>query len=348
MNAPRTAAYGVAAGETATASPRTIFPGSPALQGLVTRDGVEWREHRRSLEPRFGRVWADIAGRYLLLFLGYAVACAIAAFAGNAVGFALVPLTAVWIGFWFGSIVLFMHEGAHYNLHRDKATNDRVANTFICILTGDEVKHYRALHWKHHLHLGETNDTEVSYHFAPTFRFMLETLSGVHALRVFKMHRQSRALDSAEAAMDAKDANRGRDYLALARGLAFHGSVVGIAVLTGWYSAALAWVAGIGVVFPFFSALRQQLEHRALDASIELDYSVVPHGAVNRMFAPTLFARSFGSAGFWRHLLHHWDPSVSYTRFSDFEAYLMRTDFGPRIDEVRTTYGAVWRHLARP
>lgn len=345
MNAPRSATYGAEAGETATPTPRTVFPGSPALQGLVASDGVEWREFRRRLQPRFDRVWADIAGRYLLLFLGYAAACAIAASAGNLVGFALAPVTALWIGFWFGSIVLFMHEAAHYNLHRDKAANDRVANTFICILTGDEVKHYRALHWKHHLHLGETNDTEVSYHFAPTFRFMLETLSGVHALRVFKNHRQSRALD---AATHAKDSNRGRDYLALARGLAFHGIVVGIAVLAGWYSAAFAWVAGIGIVFPFFSALRQQLEHRALDASIEVDYSITPHGAVNRMFAPTLFARSFGSAGFWRHLLHHWDPSVSYTRFSDFETFLLRTELGRQVDDVRTTYGAVWRRLARP
>jgi fatty acid desaturase len=342
MSAPRTAAYGIGAGETATASPRTVFPGSPALQGLVAADGVEWREYRRNLEPHFWRVWADITGRYLLLFLGYAVACAIAAYAGNAVGFALVPLTAVWIGFWFGSIVLFMHEGAHYNLHPDKAANDRVANTFICILTGDEVKHYRALHWKHHLYLGETNDTEVSYHFAPTFRFMVETLAGVHTWRVFKMHRQSRAFEG------VKDANRQRDYFALARGLALHGAIVGIAMLAGWYSAALAWVAGVGVVFPFVSALRQQLEHRAEDASIAIDYSVTPHGAVNRMFAGSLFARSFGSAGFWRHLLHHWDPSVSYTRFSDFEAFLMRTDLGPRVDEVRTTYGAVWRRLARP
>jgi fatty acid desaturase len=341
MSTPLTSVDGVEPAAPAAASSRTIFPGSPALQGLRTRDGLEWREFRRGLEPRFGLVWGDIAARFGMMALGYAAACAIAAFAGNAVGFALVPVLSVWVGFWFGSVVLFMHEAAHYNLHPDKAANDRLANVFVCILTGDEVKHYRALHWKHHLHLGDVDDTEVSYHWAPTFRFMLETFSGIHAWRVFKAHRHSRALDTKEGG------SRQRDFLALARGIALHATIAGTPLLFGWYSASLTWVVAVGVVFPFFSALRQQLEHRSEAASSALDYSVVPHGAVNRMFRGSLFARSFGSAGFWRHLLHHWDPSVSYTRFSDFETFLLKTELGPLVDDARTSYGTVWRRLSR-
>jgi hypothetical protein len=138
-----------------------------------------------------------------------------------------------------------------------------------------------------------------------------------------------------------------RDRLALARGLTLHGILLLAAVWLGWYSAAFTWVVAVGVVFPFLSALREQLEHRAEDASSAIDYSVVPHGAVNRMFAPTLFARCFGSAGFRRHLLHHWDPSVSYTCFDEFEQFLTRTDFAPRVDAARISYGAVWRRIRR-
>jgi fatty acid desaturase len=341
MSARSTSVEGVAAAESAAASSRTIFPGSPALQGLRTGEGVEWQKFRRALEPRWTFVWCDIAGRFALLGLGYAVACAAAALGGNGLGFALLPLTATWMGFWFGSLVLFMHEGAHYNLHPDKTLNDRLANVFVCILTGDEIKHYRALHWKHHLHLGDTDDTEVSYHFAPTLRFMLETLFGIHAWRVFKTHRRSRTLEPKEGG------GRQRDLLALVRGLALHAVIAGIPLLFGWYSATLAWVASVAVVFPFVSALRQQLEHRSEAASSAVDYSMIPHGAVNRMFAGSLFARSFGSAGFWRHLLHHWDPSVSYTRFTEFEDFLMQTDFAPLVDDARTSYGSVWRRLAR-
>ena len=33
------------------------------------------------------------------------------------------------------------------------------------------------------------------------------------------------------------------------------------------------------------------------------------------------FSRYFGGAGFNRHLLHHLDPSISYTRFDEFERF---------------------------
>lgn len=36
--------------------------------------------------------------------------------------------------------------------------------------------------------------------------------------------------------------------------------------LAGGFAAALAWVAGVGVVFPFPGALRQIIEHRSLEA----------------------------------------------------------------------------------
>ncbi|HEY8516471.1 MAG TPA: fatty acid desaturase [Candidatus Binatia bacterium] len=318
------------------------LPGSPSLRGVRSSDGIEWRDFRRTLAPRWAVVWLDITGRYLLLALGYVVACAIAASFGNGVGLALAPLTGAWMGFWFASLVLFMHEAAHFNLHPDKATNDRLANALVCILIGNDVKHYRAHHWEHHLHLGDLQDTEISYHWAPTPRYFLETLLGVHAWRVFKAHRRARPNDERDAAKGRK-----RNLIALARGFALHAVIVGATLLAGWWSAAVAWVLAVAVVFPFLSALRQQLEHRALDASSSIDYSVVPHGPVNRMFERTLFARAFGAAGFVSHLLHHWDPTVSYTRFADFERFLMRTELAPRVDEARASYLAVWRQLAR-
>jgi hypothetical protein len=66
------------------------------------------------------------------------------------------------------------------------------------------------------------------------------------------------------------------------------------------------------------------------------------------MFAANLPARAFGSAGFRRHLLHHWDPQTSYSRFDDFEGFLMQTELAPQIDEARTSYLSTWRALVRP
>src|SRR5262249_53185838 len=160
-------------------------------------------------------------------------------------------------------------------------------------------------HWQHHLHLGDVHDTEVSYRYAPTARFAFETLLGLHALRVFRNHQHARRTGSERRRGDRPGNG------AIVRGLGVHAVLLGIPLALGLWPAALAWVLAVAIVFPFLSALREQLEHRAEGASTAVDYARVPHGAVNRMFRRTLMARAFGSAGFRQHLLHHWDPNVS-------------------------------------
>ena len=78
----------------------------------------------------------------------------------------------------------------------------------------------------------------------------------------------------------------------------------------------------MAVSFPFFGSLRQLLEHRSAAASRHVDYSVAPHGRMTRMFREGPFGSTFGAAGFTRHLLHHWDPSVSYTNLAEVEVFL--------------------------
>ncbi len=317
-----------------------VFPGSPDLSGLRSEDGRAWLDFRRTLGARYSWIWMDIAGRYLGMFGLLGLICVGPTRFGNGVGLVLAPLFAAGIGFWFATLVLFMHEAAHYNLARDKGRNDRLANGFVCLLIGDDIRHYRALHWKHHLKLGEVDDSEVSYHYAPDGRFALETIFGIHAWRVFRNHR-ARAVGNTSAE------GRLRDRFALLRGLSFHAMILIALVGAGVWSAAITWALAVGVVFPYLSALRQQLEHRSLDAGDRADFSHTRHGAINRMFARTLGARAFGSAGFWRHLLHHWDPTVSYTRYDDLEEFLMKTGLASEIDQARTSYTAVWRGLTR-
>jgi fatty acid desaturase len=314
------------------------FPGTPELARLVARDGTNWQELRRTLDPHYRWVWLDIGARYAAMFGTLVLACISAAMAGPIVGLVLVPFFAIVIGFWFATIVLFMHEGAHYNLAADKKTNDQLTNAFCCILIGTEIRDYRVLHWQHHLKLGEVGDTEVSYRYAPDLRFLLETAFGVHAWRVFRTH-------SANSAANRSGARQNLRYLL--RGFVAHFVLLLGLVLAGFWTAAVAWVAAVGIVFPYLSALRQQLEHRSFEATRADDFATIPHGAINRMFAGSTGARAFGSAGFWRHLLHHWDPSVSYSRYDELERFLMATELAPQVDEARTSYLAVWRELSR-
>jgi fatty acid desaturase len=157
------------------------------------------------------------------------------------------------------------------------------------------------------------------------WQLIAEMLTGLHALRVFLTRR------------------KGEERIAvskwpLVRGAVVHLLIIVAMVSLGGWPAALAWVGGVGVVFPFFATLRPLLEHRRAasdDALLSGD-----RDAVTRLFADGPFARIFGGAGFTRHMLHHWEPQVSYTRLAELEAYLARTSIGPILEARRTTY---WR-----
>lgn len=48
----------------------------------------------------------------------------------------------------------------------------------------------------------------------------------------------------------------------------------------------------------------------------------------------------FAAAGFNRHLLHHWDPTISYTRFNDMQNFLAESGFGEHIQSAQSSYFA--------
>jgi fatty acid desaturase len=69
------------------------------------------------------------------------------------------------------------------------------------------------------------------------------------------------------------------------------------------------------------------------------------------MFGVGPLASTFGGAGFNRHLLHHWEPTVPYPRLAELERYLADTIAGPIIETRRCTYlataAALWRAAHR-
>ena len=100
--------------------------------------------------------------------------------------------------------------------------------------------------------------------------------------------------------------------------------------------------------FPFFGALRQLLEHRDEYADPTVDYAVIEHGAIHRLFGDGLIANTLGGVGFNRHLLHHWEPQVSYTRLRELECYLIDTESAVYLREHQTTYWQTFWRMFRP
>ena len=324
------------------------FPGSPTLRTLVTDSGEQWLKFRRTLKPRYWVAWSRIAVCIVMITGGMAVACVVNARWGTLPAVLSAPIFGLWIGFWLHPLMLFGHEAAHYHLAPKRSTNDRLANIFVMSLFGLDVKLYRTIHWQHHLHLGNPHDTEISYHNRPSAAFLLQAFTGIYPIRALFAYYRSltdKPISRQEPTRSSRE--KVRWFVAMARTAVIHLVVLGLVISQQWFGAALAWLAGLVVFFPAFHVLRQILEHRAVHAVEGTDYRQVEHGAVNRMFPTDLFSSTFGGAGFNRHLLHHWDPGVSYTRFDDMETFLLRCGVAADIDTARSTYWQALRSLAR-
>jgi fatty acid desaturase len=322
------------------------FPGGPALRNIVSDDGEPWLTHRKTLQPRYWVAWAQIALSYAMLIAGVAAASWVGMRWGMTVGLLTAPLFAIWIGYWLHPLMLFGHEAAHFHLASKRATNDLLTNLFVMSPLGLDVKLYRRIHWQHHLHLGNPNDTEISYHDKPSFKFLVQAFTGVYPVK--KLIEYYAALGRANASSTESDTDgeqKARWFFAMARTAVMHLAILGGLAAFGHFGAALAWAMGLVVFFPAFNMLRQILEHRAVDADANADFTEVEHGAVNRMFPRGPVSSTFGGAGFNKHLLHHWDPGISYTCFPEMESFLARTNVGPTVDAARTTYFEALRAL---
>jgi fatty acid desaturase len=308
---------------------------------LVDGSGRSLKEFRRGLVLRVGRVWLDIAGGYLGMFA--------AVFATAWLGRAYpsywpfsVALGALGIGYSMAFIQLFFHEAVHFNIASRRPLNDFLANVFIGSWIGTSVKAYRVVHFAHHRHLGTTADTERSYFEALNVRFVVEALTGVKLVRVV-LARGKLVADKAAGPNQERPAK----VLMLLVGLSLNMAVMAAAALARDWAVLLAWPFGVLVVHPAINAIRQNLEHRSFDARSAVDYARVDHGVMTRSFGAGPFASTFGGAGFNRHILHHWDPQLSYTRFAEMESFLHQTEAAEVLRSVTTTYARAFFQLLK-
>lgn len=307
-------------------------------EALLDANGVSYKAFRNGLDARFFTVWRDITLAWVVIIALQAmlIFCVFESLPWVVLATLVVGLLT---GFFLANLMLFMHEATHFNIHPDKRWNDRLCNIFLSGVIGIDVADYRIVHWQHHRELGTTEDSERSYFDAITLRYIIESLLLIRALKVVLQRRAMTAQQPREAAASS------RRVPVAVLGFAANVVYIGVLLFQGAYAAALAWVLAVVVFYPAFGALRQVMEHRSLDARSDVDYTQVAHGVTNRMFYRGPFSFFFGGAGFNRHLLHHFDPSVSYTRLPEVEEFLMRTEFAREVAGSYTSYGRVFRQL---
>ena len=305
---------------------------------LRDKSGRAYAEFKRQLTPRFLVVWRDISFGYAALGVVAVALIAMHAFHPWLTLLA-IPLGALSFGFIFAYLNLFFHEAAHWNLAAERHLSDRLADAFIGIFFGQSIAAYRTVHFGHHQNHGTPADSEHSYFDVLNMRFLVGSLFGVRVLKVVR-ERQKFAVETKQ---EIKSASR----RAFVRGVLLNSLIVGGYLWVGYWAVAIAWIVGLVSAFPFFNATRQLLEHRDELADDSADYAKVAHGRVNRLFGDSLLAQTLGGAGFNRHLLHHWDPQISYTRLAEVESFLMQTDHAQLFQQRQTTYGRTFLRLIR-
>ncbi len=309
--------------------------------GLTNSSGTAYTDFKKTLKPNYLVVWRDItiawAGIISVVFISWILF----RISNTVISLLLIIPAAAILGYIMAGLVNFFHEAAHHNLSGNKKLNDLSANLFIGILIGQGIKNYRVVHWQHHIALGTTADTERSYFESLNLRFFMLSLSGISAISFFI----KRAAYVNGKQPEKASAVRPEKYFMLAAGLVFHALLLASFYLSGQYGLMAVWILATGSFYPFFNRLRQLIEHRSENASPDSDYSMTDHGKTNRLFGNSIIARTFGSAGFNRHLLHHLEPTVSYTRLNDLETFLKNTPLAENLEKQRSTYFSIFKKL---
>lgn len=304
----------------------------------VHENGSRYSDFRNKLTPRYGVVWFDIIKGYFFL----AAAAALFIFLDHrfhSYWWAYLIPFAFLIGYIAAYLALFIHEAGHFNIHHDKKKNDQLATIFLCLPFGLSMKSYRKIHWQHHLHLGTPQDTEISYFNAINKLFILETLTGIHLLRTIVKKEKNELLTKEQVQ---------QSRIMLVAGFLLHALILTAAILTNNWAFAITWILSFGIFFPFFATIRQILEHRDELANHRTDFTKQAHGKISRLFVHGILSSSFGSAGFTRHMIHHWDPLISYTRMQDIEEYLTGCKhISLIIESSRTTYTKTLKKLLK-
>ena len=310
---------------------------------LVNKKGIHYTDFKKTLIPVYSRVWMEISAGWVCLLLIILAGIFVQKKVETVwIQILLDLILAKMLGLNVNYLLNFFHEASHFNLTKSKEKNDLLANIFLGILHGHGIKHYRIVHWQHHVHLGTTEDPERSYFEALTFKFILESLTGIRAIRIFLFrHKNVQQQDDNKNTPEVKRESK----IMFMAGILFHAAIIVSFFCLHFYGLILIWGLGIGTFFPFYGSLRQLLEHRSENASKNINYAKVPHGKLSRMFNNSFIDRIFGSAGFNRHLLHHFEPQISYTNLKQVEEFLLETSIGELLKKEKTSYPTTFIHL---
>ena len=304
--------------------------GSPRLKNLISEDGLYYEDFKKSLKIKYKIILFDLCLIVSMIISGFFLFENLK----NSSQILYFVCHFVWNSFWFASYLNFFHESSHYNLHHNKKINDMLATFLFSLFNGQDIKNLRITHWQHHKYLGATHDTENSYSEPLSFSQIIKVLLFIFTFQ--KILIRNNYLKTSKKKIFSK---------LFFISIFFHLGVTTLIIFVFGYFTAVVWVYTFLTGVPLFFKIRQTLEHRNVDHDKTKSFINIDHGPINRLFKSNFFSRFFGSAGFNKHLLHHWDPSLSYTNFREFENFLLKTKLKEQILNSKSNYNKIFSNL---
>lgn len=315
-----------------------VLNGIQYISSLKDNNGLSYLIFRKKLSPAFYKVWMDITLCLVMMFLPILFFSEVVNY--SSISNIFIPVFALWSAFWIHAYSCFLHEAAHFNIHRNKKINDLISNLLFTPFFGMLCRDYRLSHWEHHKHLGTTKDTEISYMSPLSITNLLQVITGIYHVKIVLKYVQN-----FKSADSLRHKHSRHIVFLITLFLAVTVQIM-ISFLMFMYvsaAAALSWIIGYFVLYPMLAKIRQTLEHRSLNENAHTEASDCQ--AINRLFGNNFFSRYFGAAGFNRHLLHHYDPLISYTNFDELELFLKNTSIAEYLDAKRSIYSVTFAKL---
>jgi fatty acid desaturase len=300
-------------------------------------------QRRRLYTPVPGAVLRAFAGVYL----GIIVTFTLALWAHSPAAYVAAFIIAVAVQ---THLAVLMHEGAHWLLHPDKATNDRLTNWLAAFPIGTTVAAYRCNHLRHHTYLGTPDDPDFVALGLPPIRAglaasVLGCLSGARHLRLLvKYYTQARTVDAQQPVAPSGLAGR----------LLWHGGLFGIAAWAGQpWAYVLVWLLPLATFGVLINEVRSIVEHTPLIGPLAPGGTERLEPTTRTVVAGWLGRLWIGPLNFHYHLEHHLYPGVPFSRLPDMHAALRASGYYTErpdllYDGYRPILAAVWRRYRQP
>lgn len=302
---------------------------------LNSHELSSYRALRQQWKPCYVRIWIEMTA--FLVGTGTTMLVFVQIDSSMVKALLFFPF-AILVSLFKRAYLNFFHEAAHFNILPSQLWNDLLANLIFVPFTGRNIKDYRRHHWSHHRDLGGKDDSEVSYRSPLNYSKMIAALTGIYLIRGVLNFLNSKTGSQETKASTGSLFDTGKLIFNLGIAALFNTAIcICLIVFADDWIAAGLWLFTVVSTDMLINDVRQTLEHRASNPRTPVE---------TRAFGHTICARVIGSAGFNNHLLHHLDPSVSYTNFDDMSRALSKTQAVGLITASATTYlktaAALW------